>query len=81
MAAEVAKVEPKSTGDIIKLLGIGAVSVAINYLIFKKLLKPAESTSKSPRKLKKELMNEIITRERSEIDLMSSKKELKGFKK
>jgi hypothetical protein len=32
-------IEPKSTSDIIKLVGIGAVSIGLNYLIFGKLLK------------------------------------------
>jgi hypothetical protein len=32
-------VDSKSTSDIIKLVGIGAVSIGLNYLIFGKLLK------------------------------------------
>ena len=40
MSAQVA--EPKSTSDIIKLLGVGAISLGLNYLIFAKLLKPKQ---------------------------------------
>jgi hypothetical protein len=32
-------VEPKSSTDIVRLLGIGVLSVGLNYLIFGKLLK------------------------------------------
>lgn len=33
-------VEPKSSSDVVKLLGLGALSLGLNYLIFSRLLKP-----------------------------------------
>lgn len=35
-------VEPKSTSDIAKLIGIGALSIGLNLLIFGKLFKKKE---------------------------------------
>jgi hypothetical protein len=56
-----------------KLVGVGAISVLANYLIFGKLLQKHELENE-PKKITKMIMNEVIQNEKSQVDLLNIKK-------
>jgi hypothetical protein len=51
--------EPKTTADVLKYVGIGAVSLLLNYLVFGKLLHKNHPDD-DPKDIQRRIMNEVI---------------------
>jgi hypothetical protein len=56
-----------------KLVGVGAISVMLNYLLFGKLLHKHELESE-PKRIRNMIMNEVIQNEKSQVDLLNVRK-------